>query len=255
MLGGYVADVATWRLFDHRWRKALRHKSLAYWHMEEFWANRGDFGKISHADKLALVRRLVHITDRTTLFGFTVRLDNADYQTFYCPKAPRKPHPDSQFGLCFRSCLSFVPECVASFLGRNDITVNFVLEDGHRNIGDAERIFNAIRKDVPEIGRLLGSFTAGEKKRHAGLQCADALVSAAIQQEPHTATFIAYTPDSGIEPARQASGLRSPVFRSHADQPVLTELLDGVLALKAIRHQMYLARKQAYEDGAPTTDG
>lgn len=128
MLGGYVASARSWELFSHRWRKALRRKGLSYWQMEEFWANRREFGALSHEEKLDLVRRLVEITDRNTLFGFTVRLDNADYDTHYKSKAPRKPHPDSQFGLCFRSCLSFVPEYVAQFVESEDINVDFVLE-------------------------------------------------------------------------------------------------------------------------------
>lgn len=250
MLGGYVAADARWTVVDFRWLKALQAFGLSHYHLSDFWHGSREFARLNHDEKLALVRRLFAIIDKDTLFGFTVRLDGADFDAHYRANAPRKPHPDSQFGLCFRSCLSFVPEYVVTLAPCEDAVVDFVLEDGHRNVGDARRIFDQIKAEVPEIGRLLGSFTVAGKRDFPGLQVADALVSSAIQMEEHVQQFIPYEPGSDLETARASIEHSAPVFRAHADKPVIDELLDGVLALKAMKHQLYLDRKQQHEAAA-----
>jgi hypothetical protein len=247
MLGGYVAAEARWTVVDFRWLKALGDFGLSHYHLSDFWRGSGEFVGLSHDEKLTLVRRLFGIVDKDTLFGFTVRLDGADFGSHYRANAPRKPSPDSQFGLCFRSCLSFVPEYVVTLAAHDDVTVDFILEDGHRNIGDARRIFDQVKAEVPEIGRLLGSFATAGKRDFSGLQVADALVSSAIQMEEHVQRFIPYEPGADLETARASIDHSAPVFRAQVDKPVIDELLGGFLALKAMKHQLYLDRKQQHE--------
>jgi hypothetical protein len=135
---------------------------------------------------------------------------------------------------------------VVTLAGSDDVLVDFILEDGHRNIGDARRIFDQVKAEVPEIGGLLGSFAVAGKRDFPGLQVADALVSSAIQMEEHVQEFIPYEPGSDLKTARESIDHSAPVFRAHVDKPVIDELLDGVLALKAMKHQFYLDRKQRH---------
>jgi hypothetical protein len=77
-------------------------------------------------------------------------------------------------GLCFRICLSFLPEMIHRSLGRDDIQIDFILEAGHRNAGDAQRVFNQVKGgNIQEISPLIKSFSFGDEKRFPGLQAAD----------------------------------------------------------------------------------
>ena len=55
------------------------------------------------------------------------------------------------------------------------MTINFVLEDGHRNIGDARRLFDLFKADaLPEWQHFVGTFDVS-KKNSPGVQAADFL--------------------------------------------------------------------------------
>jgi hypothetical protein len=65
----------------------------------------------------------------------------------------------------FGPALLFAPSFIASELklagnAPGQMTINFVLEDGHRNVGDARRLFNLFKADtLPEWQHLLAILT------------------------------------------------------------------------------------------------
>ena len=57
-------------------------------------------------------------------------------------------------------------------------TLNIVMEDGHRNVGDCERIFHDLKKRLDNIGmNFLGSFTVEQKETWPPLMAADLLAA------------------------------------------------------------------------------
>lgn len=82
---------------------------------------------------------------RTTLVeGMAVHLEYSRYLNEYkSHPIPKKMQPDSHYGVCFRVCLSRVLQIIKE-RGNKDI-VHIVLERGHQNAGDCERIFNDSR--------------------------------------------------------------------------------------------------------------
>lgn len=84
--------------------------------------------------------------------------------------------------MCFRACLAFAPSYIASelqLLGEaqepQKTTINFVLEDGHRNVGDARRLFNLFKANaLPEWQHFVGAFDVS-RKNSPGAQAADFL--------------------------------------------------------------------------------
>jgi hypothetical protein len=88
--------------------------------------------------------------------GFSVVVRDDDYQGVYGTGLhPKRVPKDTKYGVCFRACLPFVPSLIASELKLANqaalaasMTINFVLEQGHRNVGDARRLFDLYKADV-----------------------------------------------------------------------------------------------------------
>ncbi len=96
--------------------------------------------------------------------GVSIPLDNARYKNEYrtAPK-PRKVNFDSAYGLCFRACLVHLIGVVAedaATCGRRNV-LNLIIESGHPNVRDADRVMTEIRTDLKAHDRpdVLGNLT------------------------------------------------------------------------------------------------
>lgn len=119
-------------------------------------------------------------------FGFTVILPEDAYQAFYVAgNRPKEVQLDSRYGLCFRYCLGVIPAFAMQSFKRKDLEISFVLESGHPNIGDADRIFKKVKKSTvareQEIVRTLKTLTTGDKIKFPGLQIADVVAYNSFQ--------------------------------------------------------------------------
>ena len=180
--------------------------------------------------------------------GFSVIVRDNDYRTIYAegPK-PRRSRLDSKYGVCFRACLAFVPSFIASELrlaegqSARETTINFVLEEGHRNLGDARRLFELFKADaLPEWHHLVGIFDVS-KKNSPGAQAADFLAYCVYQAEllEHGAapsaveksSYVAETPVVANVYPRQPVPRSGPmVFRIPISQDVLRSLKEDLFA-------------------------
>lgn len=80
--------------------------------------------------------------------------------------------PDSHYGLCFRMCLAQLGRAVR--MRDNRAILNIVLEAGHTNSGDAERIFNEFRAELTRAGlNNFGDFSVATKQEALPLMVAD----------------------------------------------------------------------------------
>ena len=89
---------------------------------------------------------------------------------------------DSKYGLCFRNCLYFfaLEGIKRTFRGRYP-TLNFVLESGHRNFGDALRIFNEVKAELKANAcDMLGTMASADKDECDPLMMADFLAHTAF---------------------------------------------------------------------------
>lgn len=81
---------------------------------------------------------------------------------------------DSQYGVCFRSCLSHMLDVMRARKFRD--TLNIVIERGHPNVYDCERIFNDMKQRLRRLGvNVLGSFTIESKQTCQPLAAPDFL--------------------------------------------------------------------------------
>jgi hypothetical protein len=171
-----VGRLGQWSSFDPKWRKYLRRYGLTYYHSKEMKHSEGEFKGWTIAKKYQFASGAAKLTEKHTMFGMTTVLREDDYSTHYIANdRPKEVQLDSSYGLCFRFTLARMVEIIRHTYGdRGDIEIDFVLESGHRNFGDAERIFKLVKKQsAPEVSRILRSIRSGGKKE-PGLQAADA---------------------------------------------------------------------------------
>ena len=260
LMGGYVASVARWKDIDQRWAKMLRKFGLTHYHTVDYWARDALGRRVGQyrnwPDELdaKFLTRIQGIVSRYPLFGFTTELARADYLKFYVgDELLRKPRLDHEYGLCFRTALSFLAQYTTPF-AVDDVRINVVLENS-QYFGEAKRVFDEIKeKAPPDIAGRFGSLVAGRKQDFYGLQAADALISSAARHREQL-RFTPLPPDVAPQDAiAEATKWREvPIFRAGANEEVLTELKSGLLALKAIKHQAYLSRKEAAQRAQSTT--
>jgi hypothetical protein len=251
-LSGYIATVGQWHKFDSKWARMLRRHGLTYVHAVEIWHGQGEWKGWDIQRKIKLAKEAEKLCQQHTLCGFTVVLAEADYRNRYvADNRSKKIHLDTQYGLCFRSCLSLLPSIIAKSLSRDDVAVNFILESGHRHVLDAQDIFSKVRKaGFPDISPFLGTFSVGDKKRFAGLQAADMLAYSSYRLEQENPDFVEYPADATTQQAGKLVGQRSPAFRLIVDRRVLEELTEGLLALKEAKRQFGERRHVAREVAA-----
>jgi hypothetical protein len=107
--------------------------------------------------------------------GITFDLRHEVYSSEYRATPNPKGVPyDSQYGLCFRYCLSYlVNELVSTGKWH---CLHIVLERGHKNSGDCEKIFDETKLTLQAKGfDVLGDFTIARKEEAAPLMAADFL--------------------------------------------------------------------------------
>lgn len=146
VMGGYVATEAQWAVFDWAWRNLLSTYGLTRFHSKEFRGRAGEFKgwTVRRQDEFAKVAEA--LLARSTLFSIVAGLVNRDHDEFR--KNPGiKHYRHSHYGACFHQCMANAVKIVErNFAGEQ---ISFVLEAGHKNAGDAARIFTTAK-----IGKL-----------------------------------------------------------------------------------------------------
>jgi hypothetical protein len=159
-------------------------------------------------------------------FGFTVILGEDDYQQHYIAgNRPKEVQLDSRYGLCFRYCLGIVPFFAKDSFNDRELDIHFVVESGHKNFGDACRIFTRVKKssqpNEQEIVRMLGTLTTGDKSEFPGLQMADVIAYSSFQhatRSPMPTTPL--EPETCMRDAKKVQ--RVPIFHLRLGRPELT---------------------------------
>lgn len=186
ILGGWVGRLGQWADFDPKWRRLLKRYGVCHFHSKEIRHSQGEFKGWSIAQKQNFLGAASKLGTNNLEYGFTIFLKEDDYQKHYIAgQRPKEVQLDSRYGLCFRYCVGLISNLAMQSFKRRDLNISFVLEAGHTNYGDAERIFSKVKKSrVPheqEIVRALQTLSAGDKLAFPGLQIADAIAYSAYQ--------------------------------------------------------------------------
>lgn len=190
ILGGWVGRLGQWATFDPKWAQLLKRNALSHFHSKKLRHSKGEFRDWTIAKKQEFMAKAAKL-GKNLEFGFTIILGEDDYQQQYIAgHRPKEVQLDSRYGLCFRYCLGLIPTLAMQSFKTKDLEISFVLESGHRNFGDANRIFSKVKKsrqdNEQEIVQTLRTLRAGDKAEFPGLQIADVVAYNAFQHVTRT---------------------------------------------------------------------
>lgn len=174
IMAGFLGSGRQWQLFLRRLREMQRKDGFNIFHATEFKHHAGEFAGWGDAKSLAFAHKLTGLVARDLEQGIALDLPydaDAEYRDTPNPKGVAY---DSHYGLCFRYCLSHLINTLAATGKKHRLRV--VLERGHKNAGNCERIFDEIKLTHRAKGiHMLGDFTLARKDEAAPLMAADFL--------------------------------------------------------------------------------
>jgi hypothetical protein len=176
VMGGVMANVAQWDRFEADFRRLKRRHGFSVFHTKKFKNRTGEFKGWSVPQAHALVADMKVISAHAFTEGAVMTLDNAAYQKEYLAgEKPRTLRLDSKYGLCFRRCLIHFLTIADKRRHKSKPTkINAILEAGHPNHGDAERIFFELKKEFKGTRfDLLDTYGLAEKDECDPLMVAD----------------------------------------------------------------------------------
>lgn len=181
VLAGFVGDVNQLVDLEIEWAKVLRKHNLTHIRAKQLYHRQGQFKGWSddRADEL-WADLLYVLQERKEIHASKSILRDEDYKLFYVSDGPaRKERLDTRYALCFRAFLHFLPA-----IKTGAMAVNFVLESGHRNAGDALRVFDEMKSDKGfRFRHSIGTLSFGAKQESPALQAADLLAYSSYQDE------------------------------------------------------------------------
>lgn len=258
IMGALVGRSGKWTYFDKKWGTMLRQNGIDYFHSKEWKHKQGPFKGWKDDKKIAFIERASDIQRDTTLFGLTVKIKQEDYiQNYKSGDRPKKVPLDSMYGLCFRHVVVFVVDTLAKSFNRNDIEVNFILEAGHKNSGDAIRIFDQMKNDKSGRPVALGTLALEGKKKLYGLQGAD-LVSHTFylaERESEADMDLTPMPEGGnLADAEKALKRKGPIFRNVLGPEQLKHIKESKFAYERARIEFGKRRnQQVSKSGTPVS--
>ena len=182
VMAGMLANARQWEAFERDFRLIKARHRFQIFHTKKFKKKDGDFAGWTDGQCLALMSELAPLTATAFTEGVSVTLDNTDYEAeFRAGEKPRRMRLDSRYGFCFRNCLIFFAIEGLKRVHRGQYPkLHFVLESGHKNAGDALRIFNEVKAELEANGcDMLCDLLFADKDKCDPLMMADFLAHTA----------------------------------------------------------------------------
>ncbi|MHC2255943.1 hypothetical protein ACVILK_005635 [Bradyrhizobium embrapense] len=189
ILGGAVAKNIRWSRTKRELRSLFKIYGLDRFHAVDVRHRRGSFKGWSQTKLQAFFADFLKLIFKRSAYCVTVACEPDAYAEIYrSADTHRSVRKDTHYGLCFRVSLG----AIIHFISDRPWTwpLDVVLESGHRNSGDAERIFQELKVHAPY--GMLGQMVLKRKADCDLLAIADALTHA---------VFRAKTGNPGVTPA------------------------------------------------------
>jgi hypothetical protein len=185
VMAALLGQARQWELFRRRLGTMQRTERFSIFHATEFKASTGEFKGWDDTKGAGLIHSLAELVRDTLTEGVTAHLEHEryikEYRQSYTPKGIAL---DSQYGLCFRMILAHLLSILMETGNKHKLHI--VVERGHRNALNTERIFNEIKETQKTRGvEILGDWTLAKKEEAAPLMVADFLAhSFAMMKRP-----------------------------------------------------------------------
>ena len=186
MVGGIGASALNWLSFSQQWSALLGNANVPHAHLYKMERNEGPFSDRTVwgvSRKAAFVSAQLPILQKWCQFGLTVSLDKHLYRDVYRKDFPAGTSPDSAYGLACKELILAVQEHCGRLFNEAD-SINFVVEEGHVNMPNAEQIFRELKLCFPEGAENLGTLFPMSRDDGKPLQAIDHLVVMARRAEP-----------------------------------------------------------------------
>jgi hypothetical protein len=171
-MAGFFGDTRQWRKFEKRTGKLFKRFKVDIFHTIDVRRTDKDFAGWSVDRKIEFLDEFQHIINETLESGVAAFLRHEDYR-YYCGlNWPKKTRRESKYAILFRACLAQVIDTVGHIPLGQEPRLRVVLEDGHKNAGDAIRMYNWAkgRAIAPHV---LAGLTFDNKKTCRPLASAD----------------------------------------------------------------------------------
>lgn len=188
VMSGIMGMAQQWSKFERSTARLKRKYGFSIFHAKDFKSRSGGFAGWPHEKCDALLLDLAR-AGNSLMEVVTTILPNEDYASFYrVSDTPSRVRLDTKYGLCFRYTLVLLVYHAVARLGHHknfDKTrLHVILEDGHRNAGDAQRIFQETKKEVEALGsNLLASISFVTKQEADPLLVADFVAHSTFGQQ------------------------------------------------------------------------
>jgi hypothetical protein len=204
VMGGVLGRVDQWKLFQAGYEKAKKKHGFRVFHTKKFKKKSGDFKGWDDNQCVALWNDLGRLTNSGLTDCVAVALDNETYARQYkADGAPRRARLDSAYGLCFRICLAyFILEMMTRKYRKKFPELHIVLEAGHQNSGDAERIFLETQEEYKRLN-ILRTLSLATKDNCDPLMMADFIAHSTLLINRKARVENRPTPPSQIIPRGQ----------------------------------------------------
>jgi hypothetical protein len=239
VLAGFIGSAQKWDEFESKWRVLLTVNGLRYIHTKQLVKGGGQFKKWSDAKREWLAVYAPKIAEECAMFVISTILQNDDYKHLYIGHTRLNGVPiDSPYGLCFRLCLQQIITVIRQNSFWRDVELHIVMEQGHKNAGDAVRIFDGFKRyGDPESSAIARTISFATKQEAPPLQAADLLAYACYRQEVDRKVEVA---EEAIETLNDMENQRCRIIRMPATSAVLLELrgkLEAAIADRKARGQ------------------
>jgi hypothetical protein len=181
VMAGMIGKSGQWQRLQSKIDKIKAEFGFSTFHAKDFKARAGQFNGWDNGKCAALASSLFEGMVDTLMHGCIVHLNREQYRTEYREGDwPRKVRWDTEYGLCFRVCAkNLVDEAVRRLHNMSNfprLKIHFVLESGHKNAGDAERVFGELKESYASRSvDILATFSKAKKKECDHLLAADFL--------------------------------------------------------------------------------
>lgn len=174
-----MANAGQWRAFQQQLDGMKRRYRFRVFHAKDFKAGSGEFRGWSAEKCWAFIMEFGRAS-ANLMEVVTVTLPNEAYGQHYrrTPEDPRRLRLDTPYALCFRLSLTHLLIEAYRRLGHhrkfNQTVLHVIAESGHRNAGDAKRVFDEMKLELKDLGgSILGNLAFADKDECDALMLAD----------------------------------------------------------------------------------
>jgi len=241
ILAAYVGHAYQWQRFGVKLARLQARYGFTVFHATDFKGKHREFSGWSDEKCAALIADLVELVRNNLALGITVALEHDRFMNEYrAPPIPNKMHMDSQYGACFRACMGYLIDFLA--LRQHRDKLNIIIEGGHPNVRDCQRIFDDLKKRFRNIGvDILGSFTIERKDSWPPLMVADMLA--------HTYSMVRARDEAGTLPTgalQPAKTLKGALAFLELAPNALADLKTGYVRFRQLEIEEWRKRRSAH---------